>query len=142
MVFRCQDDVPSSVSKISLTLPASGYVRPSRRRAEVPVEHLVVPRLVDHLGGLEELGVLPVDVLDHLAAHEHGAVLAVDQRRQTPLGDAAVQLDPLVGGEPVPEFRAVDVDEVVGDQAALAGSRGRVQSMSVAAFHWSRLACS
>jgi hypothetical protein len=37
-----------------------------------------VAGLVDHLGGLEELGVLTLHVLHHLAAHQHGAVLAVD----------------------------------------------------------------
>jgi hypothetical protein len=47
-------------------------------------------------------------------------VLAMHQGREVPPDDMAVEPDPLVGGQSVPEFRAVNVDEIVGDQAAVA----------------------
>jgi len=47
-------------------------------------------------------------------------MLAVHQSRQPPPADIAVELDPLVGGQAVPEFCAVDFDEIIGDQAAVA----------------------
>ena len=91
---------------------------------EIALQHLVVPRLVDDLGRLEQLGVLALHVLDQLAAHQHRAVLALHQGREPPAADATVELDrgPRTG---VPETRAVDVDEIVGDQAAVAVERHR-----------------
>lgn len=50
-------------------------------------------------------------------------MLTVHQGRQAPPRDIAVELDPFVGGQAVPEFRTVNVDEVVGDQAAVALER-------------------
>ena len=87
------------------------------------MQHLVVPAFVDHLGGLKQLGVLPLHILDQLAAHQHRTMLAMHQGREPPPGDIAIELDPLVGGQPLPEPGAVDVDEVVGDQPAIAFER-------------------
>jgi hypothetical protein len=87
------------------------------------VQHLVVARLVDDLRRLEQLLVLAADVLDELAAHQHGAVLAGHQHRQSPARHGMVDLDPLRWGEPVPEAGAVDVDEVVGNEPAVALER-------------------
>ena len=44
-------------------------------------------------------------------------------RREPPPRDIAVELDPLVGGQAIPELGAVNVDEVVGDQPAIAFER-------------------
>ena len=52
------------------------------------MEHLVVTPFVDDLGRLEQLGVLALDILDQLAAHQHGAVFAGHQGRQPPAGTA------------------------------------------------------
>ena len=82
-------------------------------------------RLVGDLGGLEELGVLTLDVVDELAAQQHRAVLARNQGGQPPARDAAVQLDAVGFRHGVPEARAVDVDKVVGDQPAVALERHR-----------------
>ena len=60
---------------------------------EIALQHLVVARLVGHLGRLEQLGVLALHVLDELAAQQHGAMLALHQGRQPPAADAAVELD-------------------------------------------------
>jgi len=89
----------------------------------IAVQHLIVPRLVDDLRRLKQFGVLPHHVLDQLAAHQHGAVLAGHQGRDAPPADAAVELDPLRLGQPVPEFRPVNVDQIVGDQTAIALER-------------------
>ena len=67
-------------------------VEPQR---DVAMQYLVVARLVDDLAGLEQLGVLPDHILDHLAAHQHRAVLAVHQCRDAPPRHEAVDLDPL-----------------------------------------------
>ena len=84
-----------------------------------------MPRLVGDLGRLEELGVLALDAVDELAAQQHGAMLALHQGRQPPARDAAVQLDAVGFRHGVPEARAVDVDEIVGDQPAVALERHR-----------------
>ena len=82
-------------------------------------------RLVGDLGGLEELGVLTLHVVDELAAQKHRAVLARNQGRQPPARDAAVQLDAVGLRHGVPEARAVDVHKVVRDQPAVALERHR-----------------
>ena len=87
------------------------------------MQHLIVPRLVDDLRRLEQFGVLPHDVLDQLAAHQHGAVLAGHQGGDAPSADAAVELDPLRIRQATPELGPVDVDQIVGDQAAVAVER-------------------
>ena len=84
------------------------------------MEHLVVTPFVDDLGCLEQLGVLALDVFDQLAAHQHGAVFAGHQGRQPPAGHRTIDLDPLGRRQAVPEFSAVNVDKVVGDQPAVA----------------------
>ena len=95
-------------------------VEPQRH---VAVQDLVVPRLVDHLGRLEQFGVLADHILDHLAAHQHRAVLAMHQGREAPARDPPVELDALRRRQPLPEWAAVDVNEVVGDQPAIAVER-------------------
>jgi hypothetical protein len=83
----------------------------------VAVEHLVMARLVHHLGRLEELSIGALDRLHELAAHEHGAVLAVEEQAQPEGREPAVELGPLLGAQPVPVGRTVDVDELVGEHA-------------------------
>src|SRR5882757_2095314 len=90
---------------------------------EIALQHLVVARLVGHLGRLEQLGVLALHVLYELAAQQHGAMLALHQGGEAPTADAAVELDTILLREPVPEARAVDVDEIVRDQPAIARER-------------------
>ena len=92
---------------------------------EIALQHLVVARLVGHLGRLEQLGVLALHVLHELAAQQHGAMLALHQGREPPAADAAVELDAVLPGKPIPEVRAVDVHEIVGDQPAIALERHR-----------------
>ena len=77
---------------------------------DVAGEHFGVARLVHHLGGLEQLGVAAAHALHELAAHQHGAVLAVEQHAQPPVGEAPVELGALLAGEAVPVRRVVDVD--------------------------------
>jgi hypothetical protein len=84
-----------------------------------------VARLVGDLGGLEELGVLTLHVVDELAAQKHRAVLARNQGGQPPARDAAVQLDAVGLRHGVPEPRAVDVYKVVRNQPAVALERYR-----------------
>jgi hypothetical protein len=90
---------------------------------EVALQDFVVSRLVGHLGGLEQLGVLALHVVDQLAAQQHGAVLALNQGGEPPARDAAVELDAVGFRHGVPEARAVDVDQVIGDQPAVALER-------------------
>src|SRR4051812_27910539 len=92
---------------------------------DVALQHLVVPRLVGDLGRLEELRVLALDALDQLAAQQHRAMLALHQSRQPPARDAAVELDAVGLRHRGPEAGAVDVDQVVGDQATVAVQRHR-----------------
>ena len=89
----------------------------------IAVQHLVVPRLVDDLRRLEQLFVLPLDILDQLAAHQHRAVLARHQGREPPPGDTAVELDPLRRRQAVPESGPMNIDEIVGNQPAVAVER-------------------
>ena len=79
-----------------------------------------MPRLVGDLRRLEELGILALHAFDQLAAQHHGAMLALYQGREPPARDTPVELDPVGRRERVPEARAVDVHEIVRDQAAIA----------------------
>jgi hypothetical protein len=83
----------------------------NRKRSllQVALEHLVVARLVHDLGGLEELVVGAGDDVHELAAGEHRPLLAVDQHRQPPRGDAPVQLDAVALAQALPQRAAVDV---------------------------------
>ena len=90
---------------------------------DIAMQHLIVPRLVDHLAGLEQLGILTDDILDHLAAHQHRAVLTMHERRDPPARHEAVDLDLLRRRQPVPERGAVNIDQIVGDQPAIAVER-------------------
>src|SRR5262249_2666196 len=54
---------------------------------------------------------------------EHGALLAVDEHGQPPRRDLPVELDALALAEPRPDRAPVDVDELVGEDAAVVGAR-------------------
>jgi hypothetical protein len=86
---------------------------------DIALEHLVVAGLVHHLGGLEELGIRAGHGVHQLAAGEHGALLSVHQHGESPGGDAAVQLHPVLLGEALPQRAPVDVHQLVGEDAAL-----------------------
>ena len=92
---------------------------------DVALEHLVVARLVHHLRGLEELEVGALHDVHELAAREQGALLAVHEHAEAPGRDAAVEGDLVRLRQRVPQRAAVDVDELVGDDAAVRGG-GRV----------------
>ena len=125
IVFRYQAPVPSRVSKISSDIVGERVVPPFEPQCHVAMQDLVVPALIDDLGRLEQFGVLALDILDQLAAHQHRAMLAGHQGREPPAGDGAVDLDLLVRGQAIPELRPVDIDEIVGDQPAIAVERLR-----------------
>jgi hypothetical protein len=91
--------------------------KPAQPLVDVAGQHLRVPRLVHHLGRLEQLRVAAAHALHQLAAHQHGAVLAVEQHAEPPVGEAPVELGALLAAEAVPVRRVVDVDEVVGQHA-------------------------
>ena len=82
-----------------------------------------MPRLVDNLRGLEQLRILPLHVLDQLAAHQHGAVLAGHQGREAPSADTSVELNLLRLGQAIPVPRPVNIDEVIGDKPAISHER-------------------
>jgi hypothetical protein len=84
-----------------------------------------VPRLVDDLRRLEELGVGTRDDLDQVAADEHGPVLAIEEDAQPPGREAMVELRALPRRQPIPERRAVDVDQLVRDHPAVEVDRQR-----------------
>jgi hypothetical protein len=114
-------------------------VQPSQPVRDVALEDLVVPRLVQDLGRLEELLVGAGDHVDELAARQEGALLAVDQDGQPPGRDAPVQLDALLLRKQ-PRWGCVDVH---GSSARVRRRPALgVQAMSREAFHWSRLAFS
>ena len=100
-------------------------MKPPELLVHVAVEDLGVARLVHHLGRLEELRVGALARLHELAAHEHGAVLAVQEQAEPPRREAAVQLRLVSGAEPVPVWRAIDVDQLVGEDASVEVNRRR-----------------
>ena len=123
IVFRYQRLSERIESKRSFSFAGIGYVRPSRRSAEVAAQHFVVARLVQHLGGLEELLVGALHDVHHLAAGQQGALLAVHQDREPPGGDATVQRDAVGLRQALPERAAVDVDQLVRDHAPVRRKR-------------------
>jgi hypothetical protein len=88
---------------------------------DIALEDLVVPRLVHDLGRLEELLVGARHDVHELTAGEHRPLLAVHEDGQAPRGDAPVELDAVALAELLPQRAAVDVDELVGEHAAIVG---------------------
>ena len=79
MVLMYQRGSVRMVSKRNALVLRHGVVQAAEAGLDVALEHLVVPRLVHDLGGLEELLVGARHDVHELAAREHRALLAVDE---------------------------------------------------------------
>src|SRR5260370_1278025 len=122
-ISRCSPCVawPTMAGSATMAKPIS---RASPRVASAGQDG-AAPRRGRAGGRVEQLGVLALHVLDELAAQQHGAMLALHQGREAPAAHTAVELDAVGLRQTVPEARAMDVDEIVGDQPAIALERHR-----------------
>ena len=87
---------------------------------DVALEDLHVPALVHDLRGGVELGVELGDAVDELAADDERALLAVEELREAPGGDADLDLPLLLRREPAEEVGAGEGDLDVQDRSFLA----------------------